>query len=111
MSFKISPGKTLESKERRSFRRFPTASRKKIKIHLMNPPLGFEKDLEGSLLNISKGGLCLSLKAPLTPKQVAIISLPFLHGKTEVPTLGEIHWVSKNSGGDKNNVVGIRFLL
>ena len=111
MSFKVLPGKKLESIERRSFRRFPTASRKKINIQLMNPLLGFEKNLEGSLINISKGGMCLSLKAPLKPKQVAIISLPFLHGKTEIPTLGEIHWLSKKSGEKKDIVVGIRFLF
>ena len=111
MSFKILPGKTLESKERRSFKRYPTASRKKINIQVMNSLLGSKKDLEGSLINISKGGLCLSLMAPLKPKQVAIISLPFLHGKTEIPTLGEIHWLSKKSGGKKDIVVGIRFLF
>lgn len=77
----------------------------------MNPLVGSKKKLEGSLVNISNGGMCLSLKTPLRPKQVAIISLPFLHGKTEIPTLGEIHWFSRKSGDKKDVRVGIHFLF
>jgi len=111
VSFKVLLVKKSESKERRSFRRYPTTSRGKINIQVMHSLFSSKKDLEGSLINISNGGMCISLQASLKLKQVAIISLPFLHGKTEIPTLGEIHWLRKISREKKEILVGIRFLF
>jgi c-di-GMP-binding flagellar brake protein YcgR len=69
-----------------------------------------EKPTQGTVVNVSTGGLCLMTDEALKVGQVLKMALPLPSVEATAPTLAEVRWVQKeNSAGTFQ--AGLRFLL
>lgn len=68
------------------------------------------KQLRGSLMNISNGGLCFKTKHRLQRRMVLKVNLPVGELTPSAPTLAQILWVSKDLN-QRDYWTGLRFIL
>jgi Tfp pilus assembly protein PilZ len=67
--------------------------------------------LSGEIINISKGGFCISTASPLKRLDVVKVMIPLFDGLPRIPTMAEVRWV-KPYGNDENTYnVGMRFIF
>jgi len=69
-----------------------------------------EKQIAGTLMNVSSGGLCLLTNVALKVGQVLKMALPLPSVEATAPTLAEVRWVRKEES-QGHYQAGLRFLL
>lgn len=97
--------------ERRGNPRYPFLSKLKgRRLSRVGLPDEREGVIQGQILNISAGGLCLRADHSLKESQLVHCQLRLPEPPVEIPTLMQVRWTAK-PGGKQKFVVGLQFLL
>ena len=98
-------------REKRSGRRYPVPWKLRGRgISFLGFRQGNEEALNGRVLNINRGGLCLWSEQPIEKSAVLQCEI-FPSGQhVGIPTVMEVRWMLPNPDGPGTNV-GLRFLI
>jgi len=98
-------------REKRSGRRYPVPWKLQGRgISFLGFRHGDEEALQGRVLNINHGGLCLLTEQPIEKSAVLHCEIFPDRSHVGIPTVMEVRWMRQNPDGP-GMTVGLRFLI
>jgi hypothetical protein len=97
--------------ERRQHERFPQV----LDVHarcLLSPlNSGSQKEFDGRIQNLSKGGACILGSCPLRPAMFVCCNFPVCDAPILVPALMQVRWTARRGQKSPNYISGFQFIV